>query len=187
MKIAVNWFKSKLCPQELCDFWEVTKTFSTALPLYGTWKSLSCVRLLGTPWTIQSMKFSRPEFWSGFPFPSPGGDLPNPGIEPRSPTLPAIFFFLPDKPQGKLTRDFPGGSGGKSVCLQCQRPGFNPWVGKIPWRRKRRPAPVLLSWKSHGQSSLVGYSPWGHKESNTTEQLHFHFPLCGTRELGWIS
>ena len=38
-----------------------------------------------TPWTIQSMEFSRPEYWSGQPFPSPG-DLPNPGIEPRSPT-----------------------------------------------------------------------------------------------------
>ena len=50
------------------------------------WKSLSCVRLFATPWTIQSMKFSRPEYWSGQPFPSPG-DLPNPGIKPRSPTL----------------------------------------------------------------------------------------------------
>ena len=44
------------------------------------------LRLFVTPWTIQSMKFSRPEYWSGQPFPSPG-DLPNPGIEPRSPTL----------------------------------------------------------------------------------------------------
>ena len=39
-----------------------------------------------TPWTLQSMEFSRPEYWSGQPFPSPG-DLPNPGIEPRSPAL----------------------------------------------------------------------------------------------------
>ena len=50
------------------------------------WKSLSRVRLFATPWTIQSMEFSRPEYWSGYPFPSPG-DLPNPGIEPRSPAL----------------------------------------------------------------------------------------------------
>ena len=54
-------------------------------------KSLSCVRLFATPWTVayqasQSMRFSRHEYWSGLPFPSPG-DLPNPGIEPGSPAL----------------------------------------------------------------------------------------------------
>ena len=69
------------------------------------------------------------------------------------------------------------GPGGKSVCLQCGRPGFEPWVGKIPWRRKRQSTPVLLPGKSHGQRSLVGYSLWGRKESDTTEQLHFHFHL----------
>ena len=62
------------------------------------WKSLSCVWLFVTPWTIQSMEFSRPEYWSGEPFPSPG-DLPNPGIEPRSPALQADS--LPAEPQGK--------------------------------------------------------------------------------------
>ena len=56
-------------------------------------KSLSCVRLFATPWTVAyqappSMGFSRQECWSGLPFPSPG-DLPNPGIEPRSPALQA--------------------------------------------------------------------------------------------------
>ena len=43
------------------------------------------------------------------------------------------------------------------------------------WRRKWQSTPVLLPGKSHGQRSLVGYSSWGHKESDTTEQLHFHF------------
>ena len=52
---------------------------------------------------------------------------------------------------------------------------FNPWVGKIPWRRKWQPTPVLLPGKSNGQRSLVGYSSRGSKESNTTERLHFHF------------
>ena len=52
------------------------------------WKSLSRLWLFVTSWTIQSMEFSRPEYWSGYPFPSPG-NLPNPGIEPRSPTLSA--------------------------------------------------------------------------------------------------
>ena len=50
------------------------------------WKSLSHVQLFVTQWTTQSMEFSRPEYWSGQPFPSPG-DLPKPGIEPRSPAL----------------------------------------------------------------------------------------------------
>ena len=43
-----------------------------------------------------------------------------------------------------------------SVCLQCRRPGFDPWVRKIPWRRKWQPTPVLLPGKFHGQRSLVG-------------------------------
>ena len=43
------------------------------------------------------------------------------------------------------------------------------WVGKIPWRRKWQSTPGLLPGKSHGQRSLVGYSPWGCKESDTTE------------------
>ena len=52
---------------------------------------------------------------------------------------------------------------------------FDPWVRKIPWRSKWQPSPVLLPGKSHRRRSLVGYSPWGCKESDTTEQLHFHF------------
>ena len=62
------------------------------------WKSLSCVRLFSTPFTIQSMEFSRPEYWSGEPFPSPG-DLPNPGIKPKSPALQVDSLLA--KPQGK--------------------------------------------------------------------------------------
>ena len=60
------------------------------------------------------------------------------------------------------------------VCLQCMRPGFYPWVGKIPRRRKWQPTPVFLPAKSHGRRSLAGYSLWGCKESDTTEQLHIH-------------
>ena len=66
-------------------------------------KSLSRVPLCATPWTVAyqaplSMKFSRQEYWSGLPFPSPG-DLPNPGIKPGSPALQADT--LPSKPPGK--------------------------------------------------------------------------------------
>ena len=70
-------------------------------------------------------------------------------------------------------KDFPGGSDGKSICLHRGRPRFDPWVGKIPWRRNWQPTRVLLPGKSHGWRNLVGYNPWGHKELDTTEQLHF--------------
>ena len=60
----------------------------------------------------------------------------------------------------------------QSIRLQCGRPGFDPWVRKIPWRRKWQPTPVLLPGEFHGQKSLVGYSPWGRKESDMTEWLH---------------
>ena len=46
----------------------------------------------------------------------------------------------------------------EAIC-QFRRDGFNPWVGKIPWRRKWQPTPIFLPGKSHGQRSLVGYSP----------------------------
>ena len=59
-------------------------------------KLYNCIN--STPWTIQSMEFSRPEYWSGWPFPSPG-DLPNPGTEPRPPTLQEDS--LPAVPQRK--------------------------------------------------------------------------------------
>ena len=58
-------------------------------------------------------------------------------------------------------------------CQQCRRPGFDPWVGKIPWRRKWQPTAVFLPGKSHGWRSLAVYSPWGYKESDVTERLHF--------------
>ena len=57
-------------------------------------------------------------------------------------------------------------------CRRYWRRRFNPWVRKIPWRRKWQPTPVLLPGKFHRQRSLVGYSPWGCKELNTTEQLN---------------
>ena len=62
-----------------------------------------------------------------------------------------------------------------SACNARERPGFDPRVGKIPWRRKWQPIPALLPGKSHGRRTLVGYSQWGRKESDTTERPHFHF------------
>ena len=64
---------------------------------------------------------------------------------------------------------FPGGSDGKESACNVKRPGFSPWVGKIPWTRERLPTLVFLPGEFHGQRSLAGYSPWGHKESDTIE------------------
>ena len=75
--------------------------------------------------------------------------------------------------------DSPGGSDGEASAYNAGdlgwRPGFDPWVGKICWRRKWQSTPVLLPGKSHEQKSLIGYSPWGRKESDTTERLHFTY------------
>ena len=73
--------------------------------LYEWVKLLSCVRLFATPWDVAyqappSMAFSKQEYWSGLPFPSPG-DLPNPGLESRSPALAGRFF--PTELGGKHT------------------------------------------------------------------------------------
>ena len=70
--------------------------------------------------------------------------------------------------------------------------GFNPWVEKIPWRRAWQPTPVFLPGESHGQSSLAGYSPWDHKESDTTVTNHstggpvVKNPPANTRDAGSI-
>ena len=157
------------------------------------------------PWTVAhqaplSMGFSRQEYWSRLPFPSPG-DLPDPGIKPRSPTLQTDS--LSSEPLGnprqhiKKQRHYfvhkcnkvdlgsipgsgisPGEGNGNPLqysclenpmdgrawwCLQCGRPGFDPWVRNIPWRRKWQPTLVLLPGESNGQRTLAGYSPWGSK------------------------
>ena len=64
-----------------------------------------------------------------------------------------------------------GVSGKESACpyRRLKRHGFDPWVGKIPWRWKWQPTPVFLPRKFHGQRSLVGYSPWGCKKLDLTE------------------
>ena len=68
---------------------------------------------------------------------------------------------------------------GKESSCQCRRYKFNPWVRKIPWGRKWQPTSVFLPGKSHGWRTLAGYSPWDHKESDTTEWLHWLHKLTG--------
>ena len=67
----------------------------------------------------------------------------------------------------------PGSSDSKESACKCRRPGFYPWVGKIPWRRRWQPTLVFWPGESHGQRSLAGYSPWGPKESDGTN-THTH-------------
>ena len=79
----------------------------------------------------------------------------------------SIFLFV------KWDKGFPGSASGKESacqCRRCKRHRFDPLIEKILWSRKWPPTPVFLPRESHGQRSLAGYSPWGHKESDTTEQ-----------------
>ena len=76
----------------------------------------------------------------------------------------------------------------QGICLQCGRPGFDPWVGKIPWRRERLPTPAFWPGEFHGLDS-----PWACKESDTTEQLALSVSLSNflseTMEIrkGWYN
>ena len=66
---------------------------------------------------------------------------------------------------------FPGGTVVKNLPANAGNTGdrgFNPWVGKSPWRKKWQPIPVLLPGKSHGQRSLAGNNPCGHRELDMT-------------------
>ena len=81
-----------------------------------------------------------------------------------TPGFPVLHYFseLPRWHSGKEST---------CQCRRCKRHGFNPWVRKMPWSRKRQPTPVFLPGKSHGQRSLADCSPWGHKELDMTEHL----------------
>ena len=77
-----------------------------------------------------------------------------------------IFFIFTIISEG-----FPGGASSKESTCQSRRHkrhGFDPQVQKIPWSREWHPTPGFLSGESHGQRSLAGYSPWGHKRQDTT-------------------
>ena len=85
---------------------------------------------------------------------------------------------------------FSGGASGKELACQCRslkRCGSGlPCVGKIFWRRVWQPTPVFLPGESHGQRSLTGYSPWGHKESETTERLSMRACTHACTALSWL-
>ena len=76
-------------------------------------------------------------------------------------------------------KGFPSGSDSKESAYSTGGPRFDPWVVKIPWRREWLPTPLFLPGEFHRQRSLAGYSPWGHKELDTTEQRtlsHSQYP-----------
>ena len=108
-------------------------------------RCFSPVRLFATPstvahWALLSTEFSRQEYWSGLPFPSPG-DLPDPGNQTWVPALQTLYLL---SHQG-----IPSGAHGEGPSCQCRRHkrrGFNPWVGKIPWRRAWESTPVFFTW-----------------------------------------
>ena len=89
--------------------------------------------------------------------PAPEGEVLNTG-----PPGTSRFGFL----QSKFKLNYSGSVvNNPPASRRCR---FNPWVGKIPWRRKWQPTPVFLPRKSHGERSLVGSNPWDHKESDMT-------------------
>ena len=150
------------------------------------------------------MEFSRQEYWSGLPFPSPGNLLDQPGIEPLAPALAGKFFIIWATRGVYIISEIAKNSiywvlilpwwlRPYRICLQCRRhwtqPRFNSWVRKIPWRRKWQLPPVFLPGEFCEQRSQVGYSPWGRKESDTTEWLNFtlsfHWVLTLCKALFW--
>ena len=91
-------------------------------------QSLSPVRLFANPWTVAhqallSMEFSRQEYWSQLPFPTPG-DLPNPGIEPLSPALAGGFFTVVSPGKPKLTVDYVNTIISQYSSLMCHHNEF---------------------------------------------------------------
>ena len=67
---------------------------------------------------------------------------------------------------------------GKESTYQCRRHRFDPWIRKIHWRRKWQATPIFLPGKSYGQKSLMGYSPQGCKELDTTERLTLSYEIA---------
>ena len=81
------------------------------------------------------------------------------------------------------THGLPRGTSGEEPACRCRRRGFSLWVRKIPWSRKWQPTAVLLSAESHGQRSLAGCSPGGHRESDTAERLNSHTAQAWSQRL----
>ena len=103
---------------------------------------------------------------------SPGVELQDRGVDVHFLRLSMLHFkremFKIILKISTINSVFPGGSMVKNLPASTGNSRFNPWVRKIPWRRKWQPTAIFLPGKAHGQRSLAGYSPWGRKELNTT-------------------
>ena len=113
----------------------------------------------GTHQVLLSMRFPRQEYWGGFPFPTPV-DLPVSGIKPVSLSL--LHWQAGSLPLAPLDMRL-GNKNWKSTSSVSVGEGNGTHSSTLAWQ---------IQWRS-----LVGYSPWGHKESDTTERLPFHFSL----------
>ena len=123
------------------------------------------------------MELSRPEYWSGLPFLSPG-DLPNSGTKPRSPTLQVDSspaepqespkqLYIGRKCHLKTLIELPYSSDGKESAFNAGDPGSVPGL-EYPLVKG---IALFFTGEPHGQRSLVCYSPWGHKGSDMTKRL----------------
>ena len=138
-------------------------------------KSLSCVRLLATPWTAAyqaplSMGFSRQEYWSGVPLPCPGLFLKSQSSSAQLDTIYLKLAALTLQCHHELNAwkipftycqdsfALPKWLSGRESTCQCRRLGFDLWAGKIPRRRKWQPTSVFLTGKFHIWRSLASYS-----------------------------
>ena len=83
----------------------------------------------------------------------------------------SMVRFGLDQVRLEVNYGFPGGSDSKESACDAGDLGSIPTLGRSPWRREWLLTPVFLPGESHGQKSLVGYSPWGHKAWDTTERL----------------
>ena len=137
---------------------------------YTPWRSGPCDLLLGLPWWL-SGKESACQSTSSIlglgrsPGEGEGCLFQYSGLEN---SMDCIVHGV-SKSRIRLS-NFHFHSDKESACQsrRCRRPRFNPWVGKILWRKNWQPTPVFLPGKSHGQWNLVCYGPWGHKESGNT-------------------
>ena len=139
------------------DFFKSSPRLQTEMFVF--WIRLSLVNWKGLPWWLQARILE----WVGIPF---SGDLPNPGIEPRSPSL--QVDYLPDESLGKP----PWWLSGKEFACQSRRLEFDLWVEKIPGRRQWQPIPVFFSGKSHRRGAWRATGNGVTKESDTTWWLN---------------
>ena len=165
------------------DFNSVTPHLLLCTPLWRVHK-----RVLRFPpqWAGPNMAPASPPPADRSPWGRPAHTRPSPVCNPiptvcvpnSTRDLPLLGNPGPSQPlQGIHTmytifRGFPGAANGKGPTCQCRRHkrrGFSPWVGEVPWRRPWQRTPGFLPGESQGQRSPAGYSPRGHKESDTIE------------------